>query len=192
MVENKEISRVYLGNLLPSPGEYIFDPNHNFAEFKVQHVIVGQVWGRFDSISGSLKMAEDPLTSSIQVNIDAASLSTHNQDRDKDLRSERFFDVEKVPQITFVSTGIKTEPGGRFSVEGDLNLRGITSPVSLTVKFTGIVVDPWGRTRAAFRAKTKVNRKDIGLMADLERETGGIIVGKDVVLKLAVEALLKK
>jgi len=94
--------------------------------------------------------------------------------------------------MTFVSTGIKTEPKGRFTVDGNLTLRGVTRPVSLAVVFSGIVDDPWGNTRAAFQAKTSLNRKDFGLVADLDRETGGLLVGKDVRIKMAIEALLKK
>jgi polyisoprenoid-binding protein YceI len=186
------ISRVFNGNLLPVSGEYNLDPAHSFAEFKVQHIAVGQVWGRFDDISGIIKISEDPLTSSLEVNIATASVSTHNPDRDKDLRSERFFDVEKFPKMTFISTSIKTEPAGHMTVEGNLTLLGVSRPVSLFVTFSGIVEDPWGKTRAAFTAETRINRKDFGLVADLARETGGFMVGKDVTIKIAAEALLKK
>jgi polyisoprenoid-binding protein YceI len=192
MDKSKDTSRVFHGNLLPAPGEYVVDTVHSFAEFAVQHIIVGQVWGRFDSISGTIRVADDPLLSTVEVAIDTASINTHHKDRDNDLRSPRFFDVEKYPKMTFVSTGIKTEPKGRFTVDGNLTLCGLTRAVPLAVVFTGIVDDPWGNTRAAFQAKTSLNRKDFGLVADLDRETGGLLVGKDVRIKMAIEALLKK
>jgi polyisoprenoid-binding protein YceI len=190
MVLSSDKSRLFLGNILPAAGEYSFDPAHSFAEFIVQHIMVGQVRGRFDSNKGTIRIAEDPLLSSIEVSIDTPSISTHNKDRDTDLRSERFFDVEKFPKITFSSTGIKTEPGGRYTVDGNLTVRGDTRPVSLAVTFSGIVGDPWGKTRAAFQAETGINRKEFGLMADLERETGGFLVGKDVTIIVATEAIL--
>jgi polyisoprenoid-binding protein YceI len=192
MEKPNQFSRVFNGNLLPIAGEYNIDPVHSFTEFTVQHLIVGQVRGRFDSISGKIRIAEDPLLSSIEVTIDNTSISTHNKDRDADLRGPRFFDVEKFPQMTFLSSAIMAEPKGRFTVDGTLNMHGVSRPVSLSVIFSGIVEDPWGFTRAAFQAKTKLNRKDFGLLADLERETGGRPVGKDVTVKLSIEALLKK
>jgi len=191
MAKPQDISRIFYGNLFPVAGEYVVDPAHSFAEFVAQHIIVGQVWGRFDFISGVVRIADDPLLSSIEVSIDTASVNTHNQDRDKDLHSERFFDVERFPKMTFVSTGVKTEPGGQFTVHGDLTLRGVTRPVSLAVTFSGIVKDPWGKTRAAAQAITNVNRKDFGLIADLDRETGGLLVGNDVTINIATEVLLK-
>ena len=131
-------------------------------------------------------------SSAVDFNIDTSSISTHHKDRDADLRSPRFFDVEKFPSMTFVSTGIKTEPKGQFLVEGNLTLREVIRKVCLNVRFSGVFDDPWGNTRVAFQAKTRLNRNDFGLLADLERETGGLPEGNDVIVKVAVEALLKK
>jgi polyisoprenoid-binding protein YceI len=192
MVNLQDKSRIFAGNLLPAAGEYVIDPVHTFAEFSVQHIVVGQVRGRFDSVSGRIKIAEDPLLSTIEFNADTSSINTHHPDRDADLRSPRFFDVEKYPILTFVSSGIKTELKGHFLVDGDLTLRGVTRRVSMNVRFSGIVEDPWGKTRAAFQVKTRLNRRDFGLLADLERETGGLPVGKDVIIKVGVEVLLKQ
>jgi polyisoprenoid-binding protein YceI len=185
-------SRVFNGNLLPAAGQYTVDPAHTFVEFAVQHVVVGQVRGRFDSVAGTIWIAEDPLRTAVEVDIDTASVSTHNKDRDNDLRSPRFFDVEKFPTMIFVSSGVRTEPSGRFTLDGKLTIKGVAHPVSLAVAFSGIVEDPWGNTRAACQAVATVNRKDLGLVADLERETGGLLVGKDVVIMIAAEAILKK
>jgi polyisoprenoid-binding protein YceI len=192
MVTVNGFSRIFAGNLFPASGEYAIDANHSFAEFMVQHIVVGQVWGRFDSISGIIHIAEDPLMSSIDISIDPASISTHNPDRDKDLRSPRYFNVEKYPKISFLSSLIKTAPGGRFAVDGNLNICDRINVVSLNAAFNGIVEDPWGKIRTAFQAKTRINRKDFGLLTDLPRESGGLLVSKDVKIKIAVEALLKK
>jgi polyisoprenoid-binding protein YceI len=191
MTNSKDVSRIFSGNLVPVAGEYMLDSAHCFVEFIVQHLIVGQVWGRFDSISGMIRIAEDPFLSTCEVSIDTASISTHNEDRNKDLRSERFFDAEKFPKMTFLSTGIKRELGDHFSVDGNLTLHGVTRPVSLVLIFSGILNDPTGKTRAAFQAKMRVNRKDFGLITDLDRETGGLPIGKDVAINIAAEILLK-
>jgi polyisoprenoid-binding protein YceI len=192
MANPQDMSCLFAGNLLPAIGEYVIDPVHTFAEFGVQHVVVGQVRGRFDSVSGKIKITDDPLASTIEFSADTSTINTHHKDRDADLRSPRFFDVEKYPALTFSSTGIKTEPGGRLLVEGNLTTRGVTKQILLEVRFFGIVKDPWGNMRVAFQAKTRLNRKDFGLLADLERETGGLPVGNDVIVKVAVEALLNK
>jgi polyisoprenoid-binding protein YceI len=192
MANPKDKSRLVAGNLLPAAGEYQIDPVHTFAEFTAQHLIVGQVRGCFDSVSGKIKMAEDPLLSTIEFTADTSTINTHHKDRDADLRSPRFFDVEIYPTLTFSSTSIKTEPKGKLLVEGNLTLRGVTRQISMDVRFTGIVEDTWGNTRAAFQAKTRLNRQDFGLLADLERETGGFPVGKDVRIEVTVEAILRK
>jgi len=191
MIKSPDASRVLYGNLLPAPGEYGVDPVHSFVEFSVQHAVVGQVRGRFDSISGMVRVADDPLLSSIEVHVDTASLSTHHKGRDEDLRSQRFFDVEKFPKMSYLSTGIRSEPGGRFTVDGNLTLRGTTRPLSLAADFTGIIEDQWGNIRAGFQATASLNRKDFGLTAELDRETGGLLVGKDVHIRIAAEVLLK-
>jgi polyisoprenoid-binding protein YceI len=188
----KDNSRVYFGNSLPPAGEYVVDPVHSFAEFAVQHLVVGQVWGRFNSISGQIRIADEPLLSTFEFSIDTASIDTHHPGRDADLRSPKFFDVQKYPKMTFSSTRIKVEPGGNFTVEGNFTIRAITRKVSVALKFTGVVQDPWGNTRIAFQTKIKVNRKDFGLLTNLEKETGGLPIGKDVSIKTAIEATLKK
>lgn len=159
---------------------------------QVQHLIVGQIWGRFISVSGKIKIADDPLLSTFELSVDTASIDTNRPDRDADLRSPRFFDAQKYPKMTFSSTGIKMEQGGHFTVEGNFTIRGVTRQVSAELKFLGVVKDPWWNTRTAFQTETKLNRKDFGLVADLEQETGGFPIGKDVSIKTAIEALLKK
>jgi len=192
MEKSKYNSRVYFGSPLPPTGEYVVDPVHSFAEFVTLHLIVGQVRGRFNSISGEIGIADEPLLSSFEFSVDTASIDTHHSGRDADLRGPRFFDVQKYPKTTFSSTGMKVEPGGNFIVEGDFTIRGITRKIIVALKFSGVVQDPWGNTRMAFQTKAKVNRKDFGLLTDLQKETGGFTIGKDVSSKTAIEATLKK
>lgn len=184
-------SRTFLG-LFPSPGEYTFDPVHSFVEFAVQHIVVGQVWGRFNSISGKVQIADDPMQSTFEGSVDAVSVDTHSSARDDDIRSVRFFDVEKYPRMTFFSTRIKFEPGGHLRVEGNLSIRNLTREIAWALDFRGVVKDTQGNQRTAFQAKTELNRKDFGLLTDLEKENGGMPVGNDVQVKLAIEAVLSK
>jgi polyisoprenoid-binding protein YceI len=177
--------------LFPIAGEYALDPVHSFAAFTAQHLIVGQVRGRFNSLEGRLVITDNPLQSTIEISIPTATVSTHNEMRDKDIRSNRYLETERFPVMTFQSAGFIPEPGGNWTVNGNLTIRDVTLPVSLAVIFGGIVADPWGNTRAAFHGTTRVNRKDFGLLTDLARETGGLLVGKDIVIDFASELLLK-
>jgi polyisoprenoid-binding protein YceI len=187
--KTKITTRIYNGLLFPIAGEYAIDPVHSFTCFNAQHLMVGQIWGCFDSLKGKIIISEDPLLSSLDITIDTASLSTHNKKRDEDLSDAKYLDVKNFPTMTYHSTGAKAEPGGHLTVEGKLTIRDVTRPVSLDVVFKGIVDDPWGNTRIAFTGNAKISRKDFGLMTDLMRETGGLLVGKDIIIKIAIEVL---
>lgn len=191
MNQTKKASRIYNGTLFPIAGEYTIDPEHSFTDFIAQHLMVGQIRGSFYPLTGNIKIADDPTLSSLDISIDTASISTHNATRDEDLRSARFLDVGKFPTMTYRSTGVTAEPGGHLTVEGKLTIRDVTRPVSIDVVFNGIVDDPWGNTRVAFNGTAKIGRRDFGLMTDLMKETGGLLVGKDIVINIATELMLK-
>lgn len=189
MNQTKNTLRIFNGMLFPIPGEYTIDPMHSFTCFIAQHLVVGQVWGCFDSIKGKITMADDPTLSSVDISIDTASITTHNERRDDDIRSARFLDVKKFPTMTYHSSGVIAEPRGHLTVEGELTIRDITNTVSIDAVFSGIVDDPWGNTRIAFNGNTKISRKDFGLMTELMRETGGLLVGKDIIINISAELL---
>jgi polyisoprenoid-binding protein YceI len=191
MNQTKKASRIYNGALFPIAGEYTVDPNHSFADFIAQHLTVGQVRGNFHPVTGNIKIADDPTLSSLEISIDTASINTHNETRDEDIRSARFLDVRKFPTMTYRSTGVTVEPRGHMTVEGELTIRDITRPVSIDAAFNGIVNDPWDNTRVAFSGSAKISRRDFGLMTDLMRETGGLLVGKDILIYIATELLLQ-
>ncbi len=191
MNHTKEASRIYNGALFPIAGEYIIDPQHSFVEFIVQHLVVGQIRGSFHPLTGNIKITDDPSLSSFEISIDTGSISTHNATRDEDLRSARFLDVRKFPTMTYRSSGVIAEPRGHLTVEGELTIRDVTRPVSIDVVFNGIVDDPWGNKRVAFNGSSKISRRDFGLMTDLIKETGGLLVGKDIIINIATELLLQ-
>ncbi len=192
MSETSPTSRTLNGRLIPLPGVYTFDPAHTFAEFSAQHLVIGHVRGRFDKTTGKVTITEDPTLSFLEVTIETASISTHNALRDEDLRSPRFFDVAKFPTMTYRSTAFVPELEGRWKVEGELTIREIAFPIPLSVQISGIIVDSRGNIRVGIHTYAQANRKDFGLLADLEQENGGMMFGKDVVITVDTEVLLPK
>jgi polyisoprenoid-binding protein YceI len=165
------------------------DPVHSVAEFKVKHMMISNVKGQFPKVSGKLTLDESDLTKSkVETSIETASIETRDPQRDGHLKSPDFFHVEKFPTMSFKSTGIKIVRDGELSVEGDLTIRDITRKVLFTVEGpTPPAKDPWGNTRIAVSATTKINRKDFGLTWNAALETGGILVGDEVTITLDVQ-----
>ena len=175
----------------PETSTWNIDPVHTAAEFKVRHMMITNVKGRFMRVTGVLNVNETDITkSSIEATIEAASINTHEADRDTHLRSADFLDVEKFPTLTFASTNMTRTGDGELNVEGDLTIRGVTRKVVFAVEGpTPPAKDPWGNTRIGWSATTKINRKDFGLTWNAALETGGILVGDDVTITLDVEAV---
>jgi len=165
------------------------DPVHSVAEFKVKHMMISNVKGQFSGVSGTLTLNEEDVTKSkIEANIAAASITTRDEQRDTHLKSPDFFHVEKFPTLSFQSTRITGRRDGELSVEGDLTIHGVTRNVAFEVEGpTPPAKDPWGNTRIALSATTKINRKDFGLNWNAALETGGILVGDEVTITLDVQ-----
>ena len=165
------------------------DPVHSVVEFKVKHMMISNVKGHFAKLSGTLKFDEaKPENSSVEASIDVGSIDTRDAQRDGHLKSADFFDVEKYPNITFKSTNIKATGAGRGIVEGDLTIHGVTRKVALDVEGPGEPgKDPWGNTRMAVSATTKISRKDYGLTWNAALETGGVLVGDEITITLDVQ-----
>jgi polyisoprenoid-binding protein YceI len=165
------------------------DPAHSVAEFKVKHMMISNVKGQFAKVTGVLSLDESDLTDSrVEALIEAASIETRDAQRDAHLKSADFFDVEKFPTLSFKSTRISLVRDGELAVEGDLTIRGVTRKILFSVEGpTPPAKDPWGNTRVAVSASTKINRKDFGLTWNTALETGGILVGDEVTITLDVE-----
>jgi polyisoprenoid-binding protein YceI len=165
------------------------DPVHSVAEFKVKHMMISNVKGQFAKVTGVLSLDESDLANSrVQASIEAASIETRDAQRDAHLRSADFLDVEKFPTLSFKSTRIRLVRDGELAVEGDLTIRDVTRKVLFTAEGpTPPVKDPWGNTRVAVSASTKINRGDFGLTWNAALETGGILVGDEVTITLDVE-----
>ena len=168
---------------------YAIDPAHSMVGFSVRHMLISHVSGDFQEFSGTIVYDEkEPSKSSVNVHITAASIDTRNHDRDEHLRSSSFFDAAKFPQITFASTRIeKTENG--YIAHGPLTIRGVAKKVALPFKITGTVKDPWGKTRLGAQAGLTINRQDFGVSWNRILDGGGVELGDEVKIDLAVEAV---
>lgn len=165
------------------------DPAHAVAEFKVRHMMISNVKGQFSKVSGVLTLDESNLAnSSIESSIEAASIETRDGQRDAHLKSADFLDVENFPTLQFKSTGVSIVRDGELSVEGDLEIHGVTRKVRFSVEGpTPPMKDPWGNARVAVSAVTKINRKDFGLTWNAALETGGLVVGDEVTITIDAE-----
>ena len=168
-------------------GTWEIDPSHSSVEFSVRHMMFSRVKGRFGAFRGSIVIADDPAQSSVEATIDVASIDTGDQQRDAHLRGADFFDVERYPEMTFVSRSVRQD-GDHYVVAGDLTLHGVTRPVELNLELNGIGTDPYGRTKAGFSATTELSRKEFGLEWNVALETGGVLVGDKVAVSLEIQA----
>lgn len=176
---------------LPAPGTYDIDTGHSYVGFAVKHFGLSKVKGEFQKFDGKVTIAEDPTASSVQVEIDADSFNTRDEQRDGHVRSADFLDVGNHPTLSFRSTGVRSD-GDEWVVTGELTVRGTTRTVELATEFEGAIEDPYGMERIAFSAGTEIDREDFGLTWNQALETGGLIVGKKVRISLEVEAVRPK
>jgi polyisoprenoid-binding protein YceI len=168
---------------------WAIDPAHSNVEFGVKHMTFTTVRGRFSGVSGTITLDEQHIEhSSVEVEIDVASIDTRDEKRDTHLRSADFFDVERIPTMTFKSTRVEPTQSGELRVVGDLTIRGVTREVVLDTTMTGRGTNPFGVEVAGFEATTRINRKDFGLMWNVALETGGFLVGDEIKITIDIEA----
>lgn len=168
---------------------YQIDPAHSTVSFTIKHMMIAKVHGGFEKLSGKLVYdAANPTQSSIEVEIDAASINTREPQRDAHLKSADFFDVERFPTLSFKSTKIAVSGEGELQLTGDLTIHGVTNSVVLAVEGpTAEMKDPWGNLKIGASASTKIKRKDFGLTWNAALEAGGFLVGDDVTISLDVQ-----
>jgi Uncharacterized conserved protein len=171
---------------------WTLDHNHTEVTFKVKHLVISSVTGKFKSFDGSVESDKDDFTdATIRFTADVNSIDTGNEQRDGHLKSADFFDAANHPQLTFESTSVTKKSGSEYVVSGNLTMRGKTKPVELKAEFGGIQKDFYGNTVAGFEIEGKVNRREFGLEWSAVTETGGIVVSDDVKLQVNAE-LIKK
>jgi polyisoprenoid-binding protein YceI len=165
------------------------DPAHSSAEFKVKHMMISNVKGKFSGLDGVLTLNEGDLkASTVEATIPVATISTGDEQRDAHLKSADFFDAEKYPTFSFKSVQATPAGPGEMEVTGELTLHGVTKMVAFAVEGPSAPgKDPWGNQRIGLSAVTKINRKDFGLTWNASLETGGVLVGEDVTIMLDVQ-----
>jgi polyisoprenoid-binding protein YceI len=189
MALNTAPTRTIDGRKVPPAGRWIVDPSHSQIEFVARHMMIAKVRGRIREVTGVIDIAEDPLESHVTVVMKAASIDTGEAERDRHLRSPDFLDVDRYPDIRFVSREVKAASGDRWQLEGDLTVRNVTKPVTVDVEFCGTALDPWGQLRAAFLASTEINREEFDVTWNRALESGGFLVGKGVRIEADIEAV---
>ena len=175
-----ESTRVLDGIEVPAPGQWELDRAHSRLGFMARHLMVTKVRGTFKVFGGEIEVGDRIEDSRVEVRVDAASIDTGSEDRDKHLRSADFLDVEQYPTITFRSTrveGAAAREGDEFRVVGELSIRGKATEVTLDAEYEGQGQDPWGGRRAGVHAKTEIDRRRWGLQWNQALETGGVLVG---------------
>jgi polyisoprenoid-binding protein YceI len=166
------------------------DPAHTLVEFAVKHMMFATVKGRFGGVHGTIvDDAAGPSRSSVEVEIDAASIDTREEKRDAHLRSPDFLDVQNHPTITFKSSRVEHAGQDRLRVVGDLTIHGTTREVVLDTTINGRGTNPFGLEVAGFTAETTINRRDFGLTWNVALEAGGVLVGDTVKILLEIEAV---
>lgn len=172
-------------------GTWNIDPVHSEVSFVARHMMVSKVRGGFSRFTGAITIGEDQLASSVEADIDVASITTNEEARDNHLRSADFFDLENHQHITYQSTSVEQD-GDDFVVHGNLTIKGITREVPLKVEFNGVGPDSWGGTRAGFSATTEISRKDFGIEFNMPLDGGGVVIGDRIQINLEIEAVLAK
>ena len=166
------------------------DSSHSSVHFSVRHLVIAKVRGTFGRWSGTVHVPDGDFSrATVAVTIDSSSIDTGVADRDAHLRSADFFDVAQFPELRFVGRRVEPRSGSETDVVGDLTIKGITREVVLRVEQHGQAKDPWGNLRAAFTAKTSIDRKDFGLMWNQVLETGGVMVGDRVEIEAEIQAV---
>ena len=167
-------------------GTWTIDPVHSSIGFAVRHLMVSKVRGTFDTFSGVIVIAADG-SPSVRAEIAVDSLNTRNEQRDAHVKSVDFFDAQKYPTATFVSTGVRPQ-GDKYLLDGDFTLKGVTRPITLDVEFDGVNPGMGYGEVAGFEASVVLNRKDFGIDIELPLETGGAVVGDKVTITVSIEA----
>jgi polyisoprenoid-binding protein YceI len=169
---------------------YKIDPAHSEVTFKVKHLMISSVSGRFTQFDTTMQSDKEDFSDAVVTfEAEVASVTTNNEQRDTHLKSDDFFNAEKFPKLMFKSTGLKKVNEEDYKLYGDLTIRDITKPIELKVIYNGSTVDPWGNSRAGFEVEAKINRHDYGLRWNAVTETGGLVVGADVKVHINVELI---
>jgi polyisoprenoid-binding protein YceI len=187
MTETAVQGREHQGVSIPPTGTYELDVVHTVVGFVARHML-SKVRGQFTDFTGTVEVGESPQDSHVEVELKSKSITTHTEKRDQHLMSGDFLEIEKYPVLTFKSTAVRPNGGTSFELDGDLTIKDITRPVTLSGEFLGWGPDMEGKAMFAASAKTTIDREDWDMTWNMAVETGGFLVGKKVDLEIEVEA----
>ncbi len=169
---------------------WTIDFAHSELNFKARHMMISNVRGNFESFTGTVNFNEaNPTQTTVDIQIETASINTNDEKRDAHLRSADFFDSEKFPFMTFKSKQVEVISEAEAHLHGDLTIRGVTQPVTLDVEYLGKASAPWGVTSVGFTASTRINRKDWDLTWNVALETGGWLVSDIIDISIELELM---
>jgi polyisoprenoid-binding protein YceI len=168
-------------------GTWNIDPGHSEVTFVIRHLMT-KVRGTFTDFTGSVQIAEELAESTATAEIKVASIDTRNPERDAHVRTSDVLDVEKFPTMTFATKGVRAEDG-EYLLDGELTIKDVTRPITLTVEFNGVGEDPWGGTRAGFSAAVTINRKDWGIEFNIPLKGEKALLSDKVDIQLEVQAV---
>ena len=169
------------------------DKMHSAVKFSVTHLVISEVDGSFKVFDGNMVAAkEDFSDAKINFTVDVNSINTDNANRDGHLKGDDFFNAEKYPAMKFVSTSFSKKSGNNYELTGNLTVRDVTKKVTFAVKYGGTTKDPYGNTKAGFKATGSINRLEYGLKWNTLTEAGGAVVGADVDLTINLEMVQAK
>ena len=182
------VSLMLVSVLLSAQTSWQFDKAHSKIQFTTQHMKISEVSGRFTQYSGSIKSnGEDFTDAQVQVTIQASSIDTDDEKRDKHLRSEDFLYTEEYPEITFKSESLRKVSQNNYKLKGTLTIRGVSRTETFDVKYMG-TVEAMGATRAGFKVTGSINRFDYNV--DWDRSFGqGLVVGREIGINADVELI---
>lgn len=169
--------------------KWVADPMHSEIQFKVKHLMITTVTGYFTKFNIEAETEDDQFTKAGKVvfTADVNSISTNNEQRDTHLKSGDFFDAAQHSEIRFVSTNYEHVSGSNYKLHGNLTIKDVTKPVTVDVEFGGIVVDPYGQTKAGFTVTGKISRKEFGLTWNAVTEAGSVVVSDEIKLQAEVQ-----
>ncbi|MBU8894632.1 polyisoprenoid-binding protein [Corallococcus sp. H22C18031201] len=169
---------------------WTIDPAHSSVLFIARHMVVAKVHGRFERVTGTLRVdPQQPTQGEVDVEVATASIYTGSPERDAHLRSPEFLDVEVSPRLSFRGVQQEAVVGAGFRVLGDLTLRGVTKPVLLEARHLAAQKDLWGNMRLIYTARTTLNRSDFGIRWNKTLDNGGWLVGEKVDIELDIQAV---
>lgn len=170
---------------------WVFEPSHCKLSFAVKHFGITETEGHFNKFDGTIETTADDFSDAqVTIHVDVSSVDTMDKQRDGHLLSADFFNVEQHPTMTFTSTAMHPIAPNHYKMAGTLTLLGITKPIDLDVLFGGIVLkDPFGNTKAGFKATGTINRKEWGMVWNNIMDFGGLAVGEEVKISCQIELL---